>query len=83
MTPIVTPTPTPASLPPPPPAPEPEEPEEIGECAAPGPDDEPVEPESDGDCPCEGRFGTMDAKLDSIARQLDELKALQAQMLHK
>lgn len=87
VTPIVTPTPTPVSPPPPPPvvsspAPEPEEPEEIGECVAPGTEDEPVETDA-GDCPCEDRFGTVEAKLDSLARQLDELKALQAQLLHK
>lgn len=91
VTPIVTPTPTPswsASPPPPPPVisspaptPEPEPEEEIGGCVAPGADDEPEE--SAGECPCEDRFGTLEAKLESIARQLDELKSLQAQMLHK
>lgn len=89
--PVATPTPSSSSISPPPPppvisspapAPESEEPEEIGGCEAPGPDDEPEE-ESNGECPCEDRFGTVEAKLESIARQLDELKALQAQMLQK
>lgn len=84
----MTPTPVSSSPPPPPPvvqpsppAPEPEE-EPVGECPAPGPDEQPESAEEDSECPCEDRFSTLDAKLESIARQLDELKGLQAQMNH-